>query len=153
MKSGPTSGPLTVSSQVTQDPHGIRPPEQFIIVPLMLVYARRTSPVRLTWTVVVPPRACGVVGRTRAEGGSRVVDLVVADQHDVVAAVAEGAHAVVPAGQRRAVVEHDRRLGVVEGAVVEPRRHVQPDLAVTQVGDAVDQRRPLRAMGGGRCRD
>ena len=37
VKSGPTSGPLTVSSQVTQLPHGIRPPEQFIWVPLMLV--------------------------------------------------------------------------------------------------------------------
>ena len=45
MKSGPTSGPLTVSSQVTQAPHGIRPPEQFIIVPLRLVNARITSPV------------------------------------------------------------------------------------------------------------
>ncbi len=37
MKSAPTSGPLTVSSQVTQAPHGIRPPEQFIIVPFRLV--------------------------------------------------------------------------------------------------------------------
>jgi hypothetical protein len=57
VKSGPTSGPLTVSSQVTQLPQGIRPPEQFIIVPLTLVYARRTSPRGVTCTVVVPPRA------------------------------------------------------------------------------------------------
>ena len=39
MKSGPTSGPLTVSSHVIQLPHGIRPPEQFICVPLRLVKA------------------------------------------------------------------------------------------------------------------
>ena len=57
VKSWPTSGPLTVSSQVIQAPHGIRPPEQFIIVPLRLVKARTTSPVGLTWTVVVPPPA------------------------------------------------------------------------------------------------
>ena len=57
VKSGPTSGPLTVSSQVTQAPHGIRPPEQFIIVPLRLVKARITSPVPVTWMVVVPPCA------------------------------------------------------------------------------------------------
>jgi hypothetical protein len=37
VKSGPTSGPLIVSSQVIQLPHGIRPPEQFICVPLRLV--------------------------------------------------------------------------------------------------------------------
>ena len=37
VKSGPTSGPLTVSSQVIQLPHGIGPPEQFIWVPLRLV--------------------------------------------------------------------------------------------------------------------
>jgi hypothetical protein len=37
VKSGPTSGPLTVSSQVTHEPHGVWPPEQFIIVPLRLV--------------------------------------------------------------------------------------------------------------------
>jgi hypothetical protein len=30
VKSGPTSGPLTVSSQVIQLRHGIGPPEQFI---------------------------------------------------------------------------------------------------------------------------
>ena len=44
VKSGPTSGPLMVSSQVTQAPQGIWPPEQFIIVPLRLVKDRITSP-------------------------------------------------------------------------------------------------------------
>ena len=62
MKSGPTSGPFTVSSQVTQEPHGICPPEQFIIVPLRLVNARTTLPLGVTWTVVVPPRAIGSYG-------------------------------------------------------------------------------------------
>ena len=45
VKSGPTSGPLTVSSQVIQLPHGIGPPEQFIWVPLRLVNESTTSPV------------------------------------------------------------------------------------------------------------
>ena len=62
MKSGPTSGPLTVSSHVTHDPHGISPPEQFIIVPLRLVNDRTTSPVVVTWMVVVPPPAAGSYG-------------------------------------------------------------------------------------------
>ena len=44
VKSGPTSGPLTVSSQVIQLPHGMVPPEQFIWVPLRLVKDRTTSP-------------------------------------------------------------------------------------------------------------
>jgi hypothetical protein len=57
VKSGPTSGPLTVSSQVIQLPHGICPPEQFICVPLRLVRAETTLPWRVTSTVVVPPRA------------------------------------------------------------------------------------------------
>ena len=71
MKSGPTSGPLTVSSQVIQEPHGIRPPLQFIIVPLRLVNERITSPVWVTWVVVVPPRAIesyGVPGPNGAPG-------------------------------------------------------------------------------------
>jgi hypothetical protein len=59
VKSGPTSGPLIVSSQVIQEPHGIGPPEQFIWVPLRLVKLRTTSPNRVTSTVVVPPRAIG----------------------------------------------------------------------------------------------
>ena len=59
VKSGPTSGPLIVSSQVTQLPHGIGPPEQFICVPLRLVYECRTSPYRVTSIVVVPPPAIG----------------------------------------------------------------------------------------------
>ena len=59
MKSGPTSGPLTVSSQVTQASHGMRPPEQFIWVPLRLVKDRTTSPNRVTSVVVVPPPAIG----------------------------------------------------------------------------------------------
>jgi len=37
VKSGPTSGPFTVSSPVIQLPHGMIPPLQFIIVPLQLV--------------------------------------------------------------------------------------------------------------------
>ena len=54
VKSGPTSGPLTVSSQVTQLPQGMIPPEQFIWVPFRLVKERTTSPWRVTSTEVVP---------------------------------------------------------------------------------------------------
>jgi hypothetical protein len=54
VKSAPTSGPLIVSSQVTQAPHGMRPPAQFIIVPRRLVHAPRTSPSSLTIVVVQP---------------------------------------------------------------------------------------------------
>ena len=71
VKSGPTSGPFTVSSQVTQLPHGIRPPAQFIWVPLRLVNARSTLPYRSTRVVVVPPRAMasyGVPGPNAAPG-------------------------------------------------------------------------------------
>ncbi len=59
MKSGPTSGPLTVSSQLTQASHGIGPPEQFICVPLRLTRAPITSPKRVTSVVVVPPPVAG----------------------------------------------------------------------------------------------
>ena len=51
-----------VSSHVTQDPQGIWPPEQFIIVPLRLVKALTTSPCLDTWTVVVPPPAIASYG-------------------------------------------------------------------------------------------
>ena len=47
------------ASQVTQAPHGILPPEQFIIVPLRLVNEPFTRPVGVTCTVVVPLRAMG----------------------------------------------------------------------------------------------
>ncbi len=57
VKSGPTSGPLTVSSQVIQLPHGIGPPEQFICVPFRLVNASSTSPRGVTRIDVVPPPA------------------------------------------------------------------------------------------------
>ena len=57
MKSGPTSGPLTVSSQLTQASQGMMPPEQFIIVPFRLVQESSTRPVLVTWMVVVPPPA------------------------------------------------------------------------------------------------
>ena len=57
VKSSATSGPLTVSSQVIHDPHGMPPPAQFICVPLRLVNASATSPVGETRAVVVPPRA------------------------------------------------------------------------------------------------
>jgi hypothetical protein len=43
-----------------------------------------------------------------------VVQLLIAYQQVVVAGPAEGGYAVVAAGQVSAVVEHDRRLGVVE---------------------------------------
>ena len=59
MKSGPTSGPLTVSSHVIQVPQGIGPPEQFIFVPLMPVQASSTSPVRVVSMTVQPPWAIG----------------------------------------------------------------------------------------------
>ena len=53
---------------------------------------------RVTSTVVVPPRAIGVVGLARAERRAGVVDLVVADQHDVARRPApERGHAVVAA--------------------------------------------------------
>ncbi len=71
VKSGPTSGPLTVSSHVIQLPHGIGPPEQFIWVPLRLVYASTTFPLGVTSIVVVPPRAAasyGVPGPNGAPG-------------------------------------------------------------------------------------
>jgi hypothetical protein len=43
VKSGPTSGPFTVSSQLTHAPQGMRPPEQFIWVPFRLVKASTTN--------------------------------------------------------------------------------------------------------------
>src|SRR5258705_4936498 len=57
VKSSPTSYPLTVSSQVIQEPHGMRPPEQFICVPDRLANEYCTSPSWVTCTVDVPPRA------------------------------------------------------------------------------------------------
>ena len=48
VKSGPTSGPLTVSSQVIHAPHGITPPEQLFIVPFRLVKACTTCPSGVT---------------------------------------------------------------------------------------------------------
>ena len=72
MKSGPTSGPFTVSSQVTHEPHGMIPPEQFIIVPLRLVKALITCPSGVQWIVVVPPPALvsyGVPGPNAAATG------------------------------------------------------------------------------------
>ena len=59
VKSAATSGPLTVSSQVIQTPHGIGPPEQFICVPLSPVQACSTSPKSVVSMTVQPPRAFG----------------------------------------------------------------------------------------------
>ena len=72
-KSGPTSGPLTVSSQVTHEPQGMMPPEQLPTVPLRLVNARITSPFLVTWIVVVPPppfASYGVPGPNAGPTGS-----------------------------------------------------------------------------------
>ncbi len=57
VKSSPTSYPLTVSSQVIHEPHGIRPPEQFIWVPARLANEYSTSPWSVRCTVDVPPSA------------------------------------------------------------------------------------------------
>ncbi len=62
MKSGPTSGPLTVSSHVIHEPHGITPPLQLNIVPFRLVWLRTTSPKGVTSTVVVPAPAFASYG-------------------------------------------------------------------------------------------
>ena len=59
VKSLPTSGPLTVSSQVSQVPHGVAPPAQFICVPLQLTQDSTLVAWRLTSSVVVPPPATG----------------------------------------------------------------------------------------------
>ncbi len=59
-----------VSSQVTHEPHGIWPPEQFIIVPLRLVKERMTSPWVETWIVVVPPPAMASYGVPGPKAGS-----------------------------------------------------------------------------------
>ena len=124
VKSAPTSGPFTVSSQVIQLPHGMRPPAQFIWVPLRLVKAWTTSPLRGDLDGGRATARVGVVGRAGAErAGDGAVDLVVADQPHVALLPAEGGHAVVAAGQHGAVVEdHGRAVGVVEGAVPEPVR-------------------------------
>jgi hypothetical protein len=58
---------------------------------------------------------------------------VVADEHDVAVATAERTHAVVATGQCRPVVQHDRELGVVEGAVLEVLRQPEPYHPVAQV--------------------
>src|SRR6266508_4490856 len=71
VKSAPTSGPFTVSSQEIQLLHGIGPPLQLFWVPLRLVYACRTSPYSVTSMLVVPPRAIesyGVPGPNGAPG-------------------------------------------------------------------------------------
>ena len=151
MKSAPTSGPFTVSSQVTQAPQGIRPPEQFIMVPFRLVKDPSTRPSGVVCTVVVPPPAIGVVRRARTERGLRVVDLVVAHQHHRAARAGEGAHAVVPAGEVGAVVEDDGLLGVVERAVGEATGQVQPHLAVTHVGHREELVAPGWLAGVGGC--
>ena len=104
VKSGPTSGPLTVSSHVIQLPHGIGPPEQFIWVPLRLVNASTTFPFGVTSIVVVPPRAVASYGVPGPNGVARTVHLVVADQDDVLARPGERRHPVVAARERRAVV-------------------------------------------------
>src|SRR5919204_4468284 len=62
VKSGPTSGPLIVSSQVIHEPHGITPPLQLNMVPLRLVNACSTSPNGDTSMVVVPAPACASYG-------------------------------------------------------------------------------------------
>ena len=59
VKSLPTSGPLTVSSQVSHEPHGVAPPAQFICVPLQLTQESTLVAWRLTSSVVVPPPATG----------------------------------------------------------------------------------------------
>src|SRR5215203_3497565 len=59
VKSGPTSGPLTVSSHVSHVPHGVGPPLQFCSVPLRETYDLMTWPSPSTSTVVVPPGAFG----------------------------------------------------------------------------------------------
>ena len=57
MKSGPTSGPLTVSSAVIHVFQGVAPPAQFICVPLQLTQDSTLAAWRLTSSVIVPPPA------------------------------------------------------------------------------------------------
>ena len=151
VKSGPTSGPLTVSSQLTQLPHGIGPPLQFICVPFRLVNAPTTSPKRLTSTVVVPPWAIGSYAKAGVpEGRPRVVELVVPHQDVRCRPDLERSHAVVTPGQHRAVIERHGELGVVERAVVEPVRQPQPHRTVALVGDGTKRRAGSR---GNRARN
>src|SRR4029453_1620786 len=151
VKSGPTSGPLTVSSQLTQASQGMGPPQQFICGPLWLGEAGEGGDDLAERGDLggggAPAGGRVVGGGPVAEGADGAVDLVVADQGQVAALGLEAGHAVVAAGQRGAVVEEDGLLGVVERAVLEPGGQVQPYHAVAQVGDG-----PQRRLGCSRQR-
>ncbi len=144
LKSSATSGPLTVSSHVIHEPHGMAPPAQLPIVPFRLVKSSSTSPCGGDQHGGRAAQRLGVVGRARAEGhagGRRAEHLVVADQPDVAVGTGEGGHAVVATGQAGAVVEDDRRaVGVVERAVRGTR----------EAGAGAPCRRAGRPLGRGR---
>ncbi len=136
VKSGPTSGPLTVSSQVIQLPHGMRPPEQFICVPLRLVNAWTTCPSSVTSLVVVPPPVMASYGVPDPKAGTGLLISWLRTSHTLPFGPGNDAHAVVTPRQDGAVVEDDRRtVGVVERAIQKTSRQVQADLAVPQVRD------------------
>ena len=109
-----------VSSQVTHAPHGMEPPEQFIIVPARLAQdAAMPSP--STTTDVVPPPAresyAGAVAENGAGAGSLISWLRMSTELPVGAG--EGGHAVVPPGDPGPVGQDPVGWvgGVVEGAV------------------------------------
>ena len=151
MKSGPTSGPLTVSSQVIQLPHGIRPPEQFICVPFRLVNASSDLAVPAsTSMVVVPPPAIasyGVPGAERGAAGPLISWL--RTSHTLPSAAGERAHAVVPARQDGAVVEDDRGTRCRGTTVLEPSGRCSRTLPSRRsgMGPSSEARRRLRRFG------
>jgi len=76
---------------------------------------------------------------------------MVADEQDIAVGQAERRHAVVPAGQPGAVVQHDRELVVVEGAVLESGGQPQPHRTIPQIRDRpqLAVARPTGVGGGG----
>ncbi len=150
MKSGPTSGPLIVSSQRHPAVPGHRTARA--------VHLRAVEAGEGVDDLAVP----GDLDRGRAAAGHRVVGLGrrrrtpgtglftswLRTSTTLPVAAPEGGHAVVAAGQHGAVVERDGLLGVVERPVLEPAGQVQAHDAVAQVGHRAQRDRRRRS---GRC--
>jgi hypothetical protein len=79
---------------------------------------------------------------------------VIPDQDLVAAGPDEGAHAVMAAAQDAVVVEGDRgAVRIVERAVAEALRQVEPDLVVAQVTNRQQRTEVDRIVRGGRSGD
>ena len=147
----PSPALSSVSSHVSQVPHGVTPPAQLLCVPATLTYSPSRSPLALDLDVGGPAARCGVVGQAvpvRKPERLVTADLVVVHQCQS-GRCGEAGRAVGVAGSRFAAVGQGAHAGFGDDPVGEALGERENLLRVGDEGAVSGWPRRCRGRGRG----